>query len=78
MSKKKDSNLTDGELRMHGIHLTFTSHDGRIVKEFITDESFIIVNDDSDNLLVKEGKRLVLSHADQVFNSIGKWRQENG
>lgn len=35
MSKKKDSNLTDGELRMHGIHLTFTSHDGRIVKEFI-------------------------------------------
>jgi hypothetical protein len=78
MSKKKDNNLTDGELRMHGIHLTFTSHDGRIVKEFITDESFIIVNDDSDNLLVKEGKRLVLSHADQVFNSIGKWRQENG
>lgn len=40
MSKKKDNNLTDGELRMHGIHLTFTSHDGRIVKEFITDESF--------------------------------------
>lgn len=45
----------------------------------MTDESsFILINGDSDNLLAKEGKRLVLSHADQIFNSIGKWRQENG
>lgn len=75
---KKSKELPDGELRMHGIHLTFTSHDGTIVKDLLTDESFIIVSGDSDNLLAKEGKRLVLSHADQVFNSIGKWRQENG
>lgn len=78
MSKKKNSVSLDGEIRMHGIHLTFTSQDGRIVKDFITDESFILINGDSDNLLAKEGKRLVLSHADQIFNSIGKWRQENG
>ena len=75
MSKKKDSNLTDGELRMHGIHLTFTSHDGRIVKDFITDDSFILLDSDSDNTLAKQGKRLVASHADQVFNSLGKWRE---
>lgn len=75
LSKKKEQRKPDGELRIHGIHLTFTSHDGTIVKEFITTESFILIDSDSDNVLAKNGKRLVLSHADQVFNSLEKWRE---
>jgi hypothetical protein len=73
---KKQLDDTGGILKISPIHLTYTSHDGTIVKEFLTDQSFMITNDDGDNLLAKQGKRLVISHADQVFNSLGKWREQ--
>ena len=72
--KDKTDQVSVGTLSVPEIVLTYTSHDGKIVKTLTLDPSFISLKDDSENSLAKKAKYLLHSRADKARHSYDKWR----
>lgn len=77
MAKKdKTDQVSVGSLSVPEIVLTYTSHDGRIIKTLTLDPSFVILSDDSENKLAKKAKDLLHGRAITARHSYDKWRNK--